>query len=85
MARAIIRISLDGPSPNSALQAAKGKLVPPLALVRNTGTVEGYGSDSDILSSLRRLLDHLQNGLPTGIKVDHLWIYLDKTDPPVGA
>jgi hypothetical protein len=81
MARAIVRLSLDGPSPNNALAVAKRTLTPTFRAVRRTGTMEAYGDPDDLLAALGNLIDHLQN-LPAGIRMDHLWIYADKAEPP---
>jgi hypothetical protein len=82
MARGIVRLSLDGPSPNTELQAAKKKLTPTFVASKRTATMDAYGNTDDILAALSNLLDYLQNDLPEGFGLDHLWIYVDKAEPP---
>lgn len=82
MARAIVRLSLDGHA-NNALQIAKRTMAPTLRIASSTGTVERYGSMRDLLDALRDLIDHLATDLPAAVNVDHLWIYLDKSTAPV--
>ena len=81
MARGIVRLSLDGPSPNTALQVAKRKLTPTFVKVKRTGTMDAFGSPGDLLAALRDLIDYLENDLPPGISLDHLWVYIDKAEP----
>ena len=81
MARAIVRVSIDGP-PGSAGHAetrkAKRSLGPPFSENTRTGVVEAdAGSVTAIIAALGRLLTHLDN-LPSGFGVDHVWIYFDK-------
>ncbi len=78
MARGIVRLSIDGPSPNNELQKAKRKLTPAFKSVPRTASMEGYATPRDLIQALIKLLEHLDNELPDGFDIDHLWIYLDK-------
>lgn len=82
MARAIIRVSLDGDTGSTA----RNVIVPILeaAGFRRIGTLsyEINGPDTNrVLRTLNRVINVLAN-LPGSGTLDHLWIYLDRPPDP---
>lgn len=83
MARAIVRLSIDGPSPNNQMQTFKKRMAPLFVASDRTGTIESYGDRKVLLGGLRDMLAYLEDELPPEFGVDHIWIYVDKAEPHV--
>ena len=82
MARAIVRTSINGPSPNNQQAQLRKKLESAGFTKIGTGAYEGeFPTTRDALGALRVATDFLDS-LPAGFNVDHLWTYLDEDDTP---
>lgn len=78
MARAIIRSSINGPSPNNVQSTLRG--VAENVGFRKIGTAayEGnFPTSSDAMFAVNEVVKFLDS-LPPGFDIDHLWVYVDR-------
>ncbi|NYJ02444.1 hypothetical protein HNR19_003142 [Nocardioides thalensis] len=85
MARAIVRTSINGSTPNSQ-KARLGKLLVKHGFTKiGTGAYEGYGDTADdVMETVATVVAHLAS-LAEGFSVDQLWWYHDQATPPAGT
>jgi len=82
MARALLRSSINGPSPNNQQHLLRAQLEYVGFARIGTGSYEGdFATYEDALAGLQAGIDFLAN-LPAGFRLDHLWIYVDTSDYP---
>lgn len=80
MARAIIRVSINGPSPNNQQQQLRTRLERNGFVRIGTGAYEGdFPSKREALAALRIAYDFLDAMHPDW-DIDHLWTYVDEDD-----
>lgn len=81
MARAIIRTSINGPSPNSQQAQLRTRLEKAGFQRIGTGAYEGeFPSKREALAALRIAFDFLDAMHPDW-DIDHLWSYVDEDEP----
>lgn len=77
MARAIIRSSINGPSPNNVQHQLRSVLESVGFEKIGTAAYEGhFQSGQEALAALEAGINFLYN-LPAGYELDHLWTYVD--------
>lgn len=79
MARAIIRASINGPTPNSKQQELRKVLSGAGFRKIGTAAYEGrFPTPADAFAAVQDGMAFLE-ALPPGYEIDHLWVYLDRT------
>lgn len=80
MARAILRTSINGPSPNNQQQQLRTRLQRVGFQRIGTGAYEGeFPSKREALEALRIAYEFLDS-MPPEFDIDHLWTYVDEDD-----
>lgn len=80
MARALIRTSINGPSPNNQQHQLRGALER-VGFVRiGTGAYEGvFETQIEAYDAVQVVLDFLR-AMPAQFGIDHFWMYIDNAD-----
>lgn len=80
MARLILRMSINGPSPNNKMAELR-KLLESHGVVRiGTAAFEGsFPYEVDAFNAVNDVMSYIAN-LPPGFKLDHMWTYIDQND-----